>query len=422
MPNIDDRKLRLCFIASAHSVHIKKFIDYFVRSGHDVTVITPDLCLYQIPGVKIVNIRDLTNSEKVRRALRDIHALHRLRDWKTRANAEIRHAFLKDRYLSESATAQIAREDEGQRIIWNAAIQQITPVVNKIVAELKPDIVQSLRFYPEGLIAAGVDHPRKSFFVWGSDLSGFATWYPEVGDMTRVAFQRCAGLLHDNAKDYRFSLQFGLPANVPHIQVPSNGGIDTRLDPPRAPGSPSSPEFATIRRMGNLFMNNEPVVRAVALLHSDHNLQTKYTLYAKQFGPYYDRVRVLAKKLGIWKSLRFEGPYAPNTVYQTIERCLFQVSPAVDDGTSAALLETMWCGAIPIYSDVESIREWIVDGSNGYLFDMNDPAHIAKQMLRAWQEKEDRRDLVARNQTLVRERADYGRSMEQVLNFYYSLL
>lgn len=418
----DRRTLRLCFIANAHSVHVRRFLAYFVRRGHEVTLVTPELCLYEIPGVKVVNVRGLSKSEKMRRALREIRFLHHLRDWKNRAAVEFRHATLSHGSLVERAAETIRRSDEEERERWNTAARQVAPVLNKIISAAKPDIIQSLRFYPEGLMAASVDHPCQCFFVWGSDLSGYATWYPEVADMTRSAMKRCAGLLHDNMKDYRCSGEFGLPQGVPHLLVPSNGGIDTSVAPPASPPCRDGiPQFATIRRMGNLFMNNETVLRGMALLHA-RGLRVTYSVYGREVGPYYDRLRVLAQELGIWKSIHFEQPYAANEVYEVIRRCRYQVSPAIDDGTSAALLETMWCGAVPIYSNVESIREWITDGKNGYLFDMDDPSTIAERMQRAWQEEDGASELIECNRELVRQRADYTTSMTKVLEFYYSLI
>jgi glycosyltransferase involved in cell wall biosynthesis len=420
---MNGRSLRLCFIANAHSVHVRNFMAFFVRLGHEVTLVTPELCLYAIPGIKVVNIRDLTRSQHVRRALRDISVLRHLRSWKSRAISEVRRAILPGRSVLGAAAAMIASNDEEERARWNEAAQQIAPVVNRVVAEGRSDIVQSLRFYPEGLITAGVDHPRKCFFVWGSDLSGYGSWYPEVSSMMRSALRTCAGLLHDNAKDYRVAQSFGLPSDVPHLMVPSNGGVDTSIGPPAVPDPLcTAPEYATVRRMGNMFMNNEPVLRALAFLHADYTLPATYTMYGNQFGPYYDRLRVLAKALGIGQYVHFELPYAQKDVFRAIARYRFQVSPAIDDGTSAALLETMWFGAIPIYSNVEPIREWIVDGKNGYLFEMNDPQGIAHQMLRAWQERERHQDMIVYNRALVRERADYSCCMSKVLDFYDSLL
>ncbi len=415
--------LRLCFVANAHSVHVQKFVGYFARAGHDVTLVTPEKCLYELPGVRLVNVTSLTASDHVRQALRELAVLRRLRRVRARLATELRHTLLPDPRLYHVAAALAARGNAAERTGWNAAAAEVAPVLGRVIEAQRPDIVQSLRFYPEGLICSAVDHARRVYFVWGSDLSGYGTWYPEVGAMMRAALQGCAGLVHDNAKDYRFALEFGLPGHVPHLLVPSNGGINTEHDPPpllepRA----RAPHFATFRRMGNLFMDNEPVLRALALLRVEHDLPATYTMYGSESGPYYDQLRVLARRLGVWRYVAFQPHYPSDRVQQVIARHPLQVSPAVDDGTSAALLETMWFGGIPIYSDVESIREWIDDGVNGYLFNMQDPAGLARQMRRAWDERGSRGRMVALNRGLVRERADYQRSMARVLEFYRSLL
>ena len=382
------RPLRLLFIGNAHSVHVRSFISYFARGGHDVSLVTPEQCLFDIPGVRVINVAPLSAEARLRRALREIGWIRKARLIPPRVRTEWRHRMLPPSRILAEASAQMERDNEEERLRWNAAADVVAPVLDRMIAATAPDIVQALRFYPEGLIAARSAHPRRSIFVWGSDISGYGTWYPEVGAAMRDALASCAGVLHDNAKDYRFALEFGLPPSTPHLMAPSNGGIDTTQAPPPARPVGDEPSYATYRRMGNLFMNNEPVVRAMAMLRA-RGIPARYTMYGYQFGPYYDRLRALAGELGVWRVLHFEPPFAPAQVRTAIDRHRLQVSPAIDDGTSAALLETLWLGAVPIYSDVESIREWVVDGKNGYLFNLNDPAHVADRLERAFQERGD---------------------------------
>ena len=413
--------MRLCLIASAHSVHVRTWLKYFVASEHEVTLITPDKCLYEIPGVTLLNVSDYTTSDRLRRALRDLRLLRKVLHVRQRVGTEWRHRTRSGESIVRRADARIRATDAAEREAWNAAVVELSPVVDRMVSRLKPDVVQSLRFYPEGLISDQVDHPRRCVFVWGSDISGFGTWYPEVGDGMRVALSRCAALMTDNEKDHCWATRFGLPATTPHLLVPSNGGIDTRQMPPALADDTAEPRFATFRRMGNLFMNNAPILRAIALLR-ERGIEATYSLYGNEYGDYYDKYRVLAQELGIWKYIKFERPFRAESVFDSVSQYRLQVSPAIDDGTSNALLETMWLGGVPIYSDLPSIREWITDGENGYLFDMDDPKQIASQFERAWRERPLHPRMATINQDLVRQRGDYTTNMRRVEEFYWSLM
>ena len=59
------------------------------------------------------------------------------------------------------------------------------------------------------------------------------------------------------------------------------------------------------------------------------------------------------------------------------------ISAAIHDGTPNSVLESMALGCVPVVGDIESLREWIVDGENGLLMNPNNPSSIATGILRA---------------------------------------
>ena len=58
------------------------------------------------------------------------------------------------------------------------------------------------------------------------------------------------------------------------------------------------------------------------------------------------------------------------------------VSPSTHDGTPNTLLEAMACGCFPVAGNIESIREWLVDGENSLLVDPGDPEPWRRPILR----------------------------------------
>lgn len=417
------KRLKICFIANAHSIHVRTFTKYFCKKGHDVYLITPDKCLFKIRGINLINIYNLNSIDKAKKILRDIKLLRKAIYLRDRLKTESKHIFFSKEQILNLAKNTIDFTNQSDRNTWNSLINNSYPIINKLVNEIKPDIVQSLRFYPEGLICSKIDHPKKIYFVWGSDISGFGTWYPEVGKMMMSALQKCCGIITDNMKDYRYAKLFGLPELIPHLLIPSNGGIDTNIKIDMELGRETQkPHFATFRRMGNLFMDNEPIIKAISILRNIYNIPATYTLYGNEFGAFYDKYRILAKSLGIWRYIRFERQFTYDSVYKAISKYKLQVSPAVDDGCSNALLETMWVGGIPIYSNLESIREWITDGDNGYLFNMNSPEQIAQKFIQVLKDNKKYKLIAEKNRDLVRKRADYITCMKKAEDFYYSLL
>ena len=78
----------------------------------------------------------------------------------------------------------------------------------------------------------------------------------------------------------------------------------------------------------------------------------------------------------------------------------------------------MACGAFPIVSNLESIREWITHKSNGLLFDPDNANELAGCLEHGLENIALRQQAQALNYTIIRERADYHRVMPEVRRFY----
>ena len=98
------------------------------------------------------------------------------------------------------------------------------------------------------------------------------------------------------------------------------------------------------------------------------------------------------------------------------------VSPSTHDGTPNTLLEALACGCFPIVGDIDALREWIIDGENGFLVDPTDPAELATAINRAITDRELRRRAAIVNRQLIAERAEHGAVMTQAEDFYRQVL
>jgi glycosyltransferase involved in cell wall biosynthesis len=95
------------------------------------------------------------------------------------------------------------------------------------------------------------------------------------------------------------------------------------------------------------------------------------------------------------------------------------ISCAQSDGTSVSLLEAMATGLPLIVTDIPSNREWVVEGSNGWLAPANSAEKFADRMLRASRLSREQRSLFSeRNRRLVDERADWDRNFPRLLEMY----
>jgi glycosyltransferase involved in cell wall biosynthesis len=98
------------------------------------------------------------------------------------------------------------------------------------------------------------------------------------------------------------------------------------------------------------------------------------------------------------------------------------VSPSIHDGTPNSLLEGMACGCFPVVGDLESIREWIMPGHNGFLVDPNNPQAIADAVLIALEREDLRREAAGLNAKIISARGEYTQNMKLAGEFYESVI
>jgi glycosyltransferase involved in cell wall biosynthesis len=98
------------------------------------------------------------------------------------------------------------------------------------------------------------------------------------------------------------------------------------------------------------------------------------------------------------------------------------VSPSIHDGTPNTLLEAMACGCFPVVGDLESLREWIKPGINGFLINPGDPTALAQSVIKAIDQPSLRLKARDHNQILISERAEYRTTMKKAGEFYKSLI
>jgi glycosyltransferase involved in cell wall biosynthesis len=124
------------------------------------------------------------------------------------------------------------------------------------------------------------------------------------------------------------------------------------------------------------------------------------------------------RDLGIERSVELLEPRPQTAMAEVYREAMVLASPSTHDGTPNTLLEGMACGCFPIVGDLESLREWIRDGENGLLVDPASPSALAAAVIAAIKKKDLRAKAAGLNRELIASRAEYGRNMARVEQFY----
>lgn len=241
--------------------------------------------------------------------------------------------------------------------------------LRRVMAYEKPDIVHSLRFQNEAYVtmaAMKMGKPcRWLVSVWGSDFVRFMH-RPVHRVLIRQVLRACDGCIVDCQRDAKIAIQLGLPSERILGVFPVNGGLDGekwKLLRQSAP-SPDQRRLILVPRGGSGFYY-VPEVLISAL---------------EQCAPLLDGYRVVI--LGASRDIKMDARRLQDRYgiciealdrvpHEQVVRYVLQarlcVSPSLSDGTPVSLLEAMAAGALPIYTDMESIREIIEPGRNGLL-------------------------------------------------------
>ncbi len=297
----------------------------------------------------------------------------------------------------------------------------------RFVERSNPVLVHGLRIPFEGMLTAYTP-PGIPLIVsiWGNDLTFHAHGSGAMASRTRSMLARADGLLSDACRDIRLGVEWGFSAGKPTLVVPGGGGIDLeeiavalQLPDPFAEVLPRSRQIVVNPRgfrPGSV--RNDTFFQAIPLVLK----QAPDTLFACPGMQDQKEALDWVEKLGITESVRLL-PFLPQVqLWMLFQRALVSVSVSQHDGTPNSLLEAMAIGCLPVVGDIESTREWVEDGQNGFLVDPDDPVTLADAILNGLGDKALREKAAKINAGIIRERAERIRVAGLVSEFYAMLI
>jgi glycosyltransferase involved in cell wall biosynthesis len=399
--------VKLFFICDLNSSHARSWVRYFIKQGHEVTLFSTTAAGNSFEGANIYSAPNAPAS----------------------ITPEVGQGMIARQGARLAALGPILElaQVELKKRAYLRRVQTQAPVVQELVRKVQPDLVHSLRIPIEGFLGARIDRPTPlAVSVWGNDLIFFATEEKRYADETRRTLQRCDILFADCRRDILLARQFGFAENKPSYVVPGAGGIP-RLDLERARGwldrrgtmfdhlkkSERSLVLLNPRGFGNQSLNNIPLLRAMRkVIDAGTDVILIITGRMKTY-----RAMVLERAI---RRLHLQGrvhlvpefPHDEMMKAYTSADCL--ISPMHHDGIPNSLIEAMAYGAIPVVSSIASIREWIRDGENGFLFDPVDDNSIAEAIQRAMMTRYRYEQMRRENHEYVTLHAEYESCMKQV--------
>jgi glycosyltransferase involved in cell wall biosynthesis len=135
-----------------------------------------------------------------------------------------------------------------------------------------------------------------------------------------------------------------------------------------------------------------------------------------------ENMKELARKLGVYHRIEFQGHVPHWEIPDLLRTSDIFVSTSPTDGNNISLNEAMACGVFPVVTDIEANRQWIKHQNNGLLYSCKDVKGLAKSIIEAILNPQWRRDIITNNWEIVRTKASWKTSMEDMALHYYRLI
>lgn len=409
--------MRIVFIADARSTISQGWIRHFVELGHDVHVISSYVCSPDVIDGATIHQIPIAFSGFSKVGHNGTVASEQPTSRRTEALASLRVGALSGFSLALR--------------FWLSPIELLRHVrrARELIAQISPDVVHAMRIPFEGILAARATPTEIPLIisVWGNDFTLFANRNPLIARQTRQALQRVQGLLCDCHRDLGLATRdWGFRPRGLSGVLPSAGGVQTGLFHTRKTGSILRqelriPEYAPVifnPRGFRSYVRNDVFFQAIPLVLEQYP-EAIFTCAGMQANPVVQR---WVKRMAIEDNVRLLPIVGHDQMADLFRLAVVSVSPSLHDGTPNSLLEAMACGSFPVAGDIESVREWIVDGENGLLCDPTSPESMAHNIRRGLTDEQLRDKAREINLRLVFDRAEYNKVMHQAEEFYHQVI
>jgi glycosyltransferase involved in cell wall biosynthesis len=394
--------MRLVFVADGRSPIALNWIRYFVETGHEVHLVSTFPCSLEL-SLASVNVIPVAfgnlagtgvtgDTVSGRRGLRRVIPIGL-------------------RTLTRQWMGPLTLADAARRL-------------REVLARIQPDMIHAMRIPFEGMLSA-LAEPQQPLLisVWGNDFTLHAPSTPLMTRYTRLSLLRANALHADCQRDLKLARSWGFEMGKPAIVLPGGGGVQMDIfHPPIAQieeirATKGVPTVINPRGF-RAYVRNDTFFQAIPIILQQHS-PVKFVCATMQGE---SRAERWVKELDIAGYVDLLPKQTRPEMAELFRQAQVTASITTHDGTPNTLLEALACGCFPIVGDIESLREWIMDGVNGFLVDPSDPKALAQAILTALDQDHLRANARQHNTRLIAEKAEYGRVMERAEMFYRELI
>lgn len=377
--------MRICHIGWANSIHVQRWVTWFARRGHESILIT-DRAM-PIDGIRVVEIPQLGEDHRPRwQRIRGL-SIH---DWRVTRLREV---------------------------WW----------LRQMVRKIQPNIVHSHTLLYPGYLGAFAGYRPYVITVFNGDV----LWkmYPGLLHDLRTRWALLRARLVTGDTELLIQACQRLGAEPEGTKVIVGGSVDrswfklpqNREEIKQNLGIAGHHVVLSPRSTAPLYNLNAIVNSIPTVLSAIHDVLFVF-IWANAHLEYERELREQISKMGVDHVVILRGKVPYDEIHCYYQAADIVVSVPFHDNLSRCILEGMACGAVPVVSDLPTLREWVTNDWNGLLVNPYDLDQIATAISSLLLNDDKRQTFGRRNDEMMRERGDQDMWMGRMEALYRSLL
>jgi glycosyltransferase involved in cell wall biosynthesis len=345
--------MKICYFADAPSLHVIRWCKYFAALGYEVHLIS-------FKSAEIENVKT---------------------------------------YLIDVGSINVSGGN------WRVLLK--FPAVKKLLKQIKPDIFHAMYatsygitgalcgFHPYVITTLGTDvliSPKHSKIIKLLLQFAFkkADWITAMADHMKIAIEEMGVL----------------PSKISTVPF----GIDTDIFNDHNRKLPTNKFVITSTRNFEPVYNIPHLIRAVAIAK---NAIPNLHLNLAGNGTLLKEIERLLLQYNLAECTKLIGFIPSIRLSELLKESHLVVTVSKSDGNNISLNEAMACGALCIATNIPANTQWITNGENGFLVEINDDQTLAQRIIEAYnnynalQEK-----FLPINKKIINEKADWKKNIK----------
>lgn len=129
-------------------------------------------------------------------------------------------------------------------------------------------------------------------------------------------------------------------------------------------------------------------------------------------------LKKIVEEKGISKNVVFTGGLGEQELAELFKKTEFFVSASEYEGFGISAIEAMSCGLIPILNRIDSFREFVTSGKNGFITDFSDKRSAALAIIRASKLSIDEKTNISKNAVESSEKYSWKKQIAEFEKVY----